>query len=85
MPGPMGDLNTLGIMPGPMGAPRMILAHGGEMVLNRQQQAAVSNNSITVNVNGNVDDPYLMARLIAEQVNTALGEQSIRNEALRSR
>jgi tetrahydromethanopterin S-methyltransferase subunit G len=74
-----------GIVPGPMGAPRMILAHGGEMVLNRQQQAAVSNNSITVNVNGNVDDPYLMARLISEQVNTALGEQSIRNEALRSR
>jgi phage-related protein len=76
-----------GMVPGPIGAPVPAIVHGGELVLNPSQQAAMggTTNSFNITVNGNVDDPAQMARLIADQVNAILGESSIRNEATRSR
>ena len=73
-----------GMIGGPEGAPSLAMVHGGELVLNRSQQAAMG-STFNITVNGNVDDPAQMARLIAEQVNQIMGESSIRNEATRSR
>ena len=67
-----------GFIPGPEGAPRLALVHGGELVLNKPQQAAMAmsmappESTFNITVNGNVDDPHQMARLIAEQVNQVI-------------
>jgi hypothetical protein len=73
-----------GIVGGPKGSPQLRVLHGGEMVLNDEQQSGMG-STFNITVNGNVDDPAQMARLIADQVNSILGESSIRNEATRSR
>jgi hypothetical protein len=73
-----------GIVGGPKGSPQLRVVHGGEMVLNEGQQSGMG-STFNITVNGNVDDPAQMARLIADQVNTIMGEASIRNEATRSR
>lgn len=57
-----------GIVPGPMGAPRMAIVHGGEEVLTASQRAQ---RNVTVNMNGNVTsggrlgDELTMALLMA--------------------
>ena len=73
-----------GIVGGPKGSPQLRVVHGGEMVLNDEQQSGMG-STFNITVNGNVDDPAQMARLIADQVNQIMGESSIRNEATRSR
>ena len=42
-------------------------------------------NTINVTINGNVDDPQTMARLIAQEVDAVIGRNAVRNEQLRSR
>jgi hypothetical protein len=42
-----------GRVPGPEGAPRMAVVHGGEMILNRGQQRAGGFGGVTVNITGN--------------------------------
>ena len=42
-----------GMVPGPEGAPRMAVVHGGEMILNRSQQRSGGLSGITVNITGN--------------------------------
>jgi hypothetical protein len=39
-----------GYVPGPIGAPRMVQAHGGELILNKSQQGR---SGVTVNITGN--------------------------------
>jgi len=73
-----------GFIGGSEGSKQVVMAHGGELVLNRSQQAALG-STFNITVNGNVDDPQDMARTIAEQVNAALGEAAMRNEQTRSR
>jgi hypothetical protein len=56
-------------VPGPEGAPRMILAHGGEMVLNRQQQGRAG---ITVNITGNnITGEIELDRLVRRAITSA--------------
>jgi len=73
-----------GFIGGPEGAPRLALVHGGELVLNRPQQAAMG-STFNVTINGNVDDPQQMARLIANEVDAVIGRNALRNEQVRSR
>ncbi|MCP4415963.1 MAG: phage tail tape measure protein [Chloroflexi bacterium] len=42
-----------GVVPGPAGSPQMVMAHGGEMILNQQQQQGLGGTSINVTVNAN--------------------------------
>jgi hypothetical protein len=77
-----------GMVGGAEGAPQLAVVHGGERVLTRSQQAGLglnNTNTFNITVNGNVDDPRDMARLIAEEVNVAMGETAMRNEQTRSR
>lgn len=63
-----------GRVPGPVGAPMPILAHGGELVLNPQQQAAVftGGGGITVNVNaGQVISERSFIDMVIEGVSRA--------------
>jgi hypothetical protein len=69
---------------GPEGQPTLATVHGGELVLNRSQQAALG-NTFNITVNGSVDDPREMARLIAEEVDVVMGQAAMRNEQTRSR
>ena len=73
-----------GFIGGREGAPSLAMVHGGELVLNRAQQAGMG-NTINVTINGNVDDPQTMARLIAQEVDAVIGRNAVRNEQLRSR
>jgi hypothetical protein len=73
-----------GFIGGPEGAPRLAVVHGGELVLNRPQQAAMG-STFNFTINGNVDDPQQMARLIAEEVDAVIGRNAVRNEQVRSR
>jgi len=58
-----------GVVPGPAGSPQMIMAHGGEVVLNEQQQGA---RGVTVIVQGNImGDAHLQ-----EVVGQAFGQLS---------
>jgi len=56
-----GTFATGGIIPGPLGSPQPIMGHGGELVLNNQQQRALLNGEnggntqyITLNIQGDV-------------------------------
>jgi hypothetical protein len=73
-----------GFIGGREGAPSLAMVHGGELVLNRAQQAGMG-NTINVTINGSVDDPQTMARLIAQEVDAVIGRNAVRNEQLRSR
>ena len=42
-----------GMVPGPEGAPRMAVVHGGEMILNRGQQQSGGFGGVTINITGN--------------------------------
>ena len=50
------EMASGGIVPGQFGSPQMILAHGGEMVLNPRQQAMLGGQPIVVNVYLDGDD-----------------------------
>ena len=73
-----------GFIGGGEGQGQLIMAHGGELVLNRAQQASLG-TTFNITVNGGGGDPNELARAIAEEVNAVLGEHAIRNEQTRSR
>jgi hypothetical protein len=73
-----------GFVGGAEGAPSLAMVHGGELVLNRSQQAEMG-STFNITVNGSVDDPQQMARLIAQEVDAVIGRNAVRNEQLRSR
>ena len=63
-----------GFVPGPIGAPRPILAHGGEVVLNPEQQASINPSfapNITINIGGG-EDVDVVARKVAKSVGKQL-------------
>lgn len=59
-----------GRVPGPEGSPRLILAHGGEQVLTRQQQAA-GGVSVTVNIGTYVGDGNKLSKILARELRIA--------------
>lgn len=61
------SFDTGGVVPGPRGAPRMILAHGGETVLpTHQTGGAAGLISAVINVNVQTLDPKAAAPLVVE-------------------
>ena len=65
-----------GFVGGPEGTPRLILAHGGELVLNRRQQeqgvaGAGGGNTIYITVN-EASDAHETARVVTERLMSAL-------------
>jgi hypothetical protein len=69
-----------GVVPGPWGKPRLVLAHGGEEIRNRGQQMQGNSGSggntynATINVTG-AGDPYETARMVSDRLNHAFGLQ----------
>jgi hypothetical protein len=56
-----GTFATGGVIPGPLGSPQPIMGHGGELVLNSQQQRDLLNgggnnavNTFNINIQGDV-------------------------------
>ena len=77
-PVPFPGMQSGGFVPGPIGAPRPILAHGGELVLNPEQQAALGEITAprfavhnTFNIQGG-EDPDVVARKVAKAVGKQL-------------
>lgn len=57
-----------GIVPGPVGSPQLILAHGGEQVLTPGQQSGVTIGSMVVNVPPSGLSPQSVATAVVEQL-----------------
>ena len=62
---------TGGVVPGPVGSPQPIIAHGGEVVTNpRLGQGAGGGGGISVTVNAGVGDANEIARVIVDTLQT---------------
>lgn len=62
-----------GIVPGPIGSPRLVIAHGGETVIPQGRAGIQVSNTIIVN--GSQEDPAVLARRIARDVGRELSRQ----------
>lgn len=60
-----------GVVPGPIGSPQMVLAHGGETILPTHKDPGAGGSNVTVNLNGAVirddRDVTLLARELARE------------------
>jgi len=72
-----------GFVPGPRGTPRMVMAHGGEAILNEDQQRDIQDVgihggrggifiSMPITVNGSQEDSAILARRIGAEVGKEL-------------
>ena len=67
--GKLGKFASGGRVPGPEGSPQLAVVHGGEMILNRQQQASTG---ITVNITGNnITGEIELDRLVRRAITSA--------------
>ena len=65
----LGKFASGGRVPGPEGSPQLAVVHGGEMILNRQQQASTG---ITVNITGNnITGEIELDRLVRRAITSA--------------
>ena len=72
----LAQMGTGGIIPGPVGMPRLIVGHGGERVLPTSQSRGGS-GGVTINIHGDVRDESTV-RSLAREVNKLLFEESRR-------
>ncbi len=68
-PGNIQGFATGGVVPGPKGAPRIIKAHGGEIVT--PPNGSDGGSSVVVNFNGVVGDPVAVAQQIQDLIQLA--------------
>jgi hypothetical protein len=67
--GKLGKFASGGRVPGPEGSPQLAVVHGGEMILNRQQQARTG---VTINITGNnITGEIELDRLVRRAITSA--------------
>ena len=66
--GSIPEFDTGGMVPGPVGSPQLILAHGGEQVLTQDQQRGSSGGGVTQNFYSYTREAQALAWAQAEQL-----------------